>query len=156
MPKVSIAMRTRNDAPFVEKTIKAILSQSFSDFELLAFDNASTDGTREILEKFPQIKIFDIPEGKYIPGKVLNFAASKCEGEVVVFNNADAVVENRDWLKNLTAPPFSAAWPKSPMRAKRPEQTPTFGWKETTKRLSETRPPTLLFSRWRVPPRKST
>ncbi len=106
MPKVSIAMRTRNDAPFVEKTIKAILSQSFSDFELLAFDNASTDGTREILEKFPQIKIFDIPEGKYIPGKVLNFAASKCEGEVVVFNNADAVVENRDWLKNLTAPLF--------------------------------------------------
>jgi len=107
MNKISIVMRSRNDAEFAERTIRAILAQDYPDFELLAFDNASSDGTREIIAKFPQIKIFDVPEGTYVPGKVLNEAVSHCSGVVVVFNNADAIVRDSQWLRNLTAPIFS-------------------------------------------------
>jgi glycosyltransferase involved in cell wall biosynthesis len=37
---------------FIETTIKSILSQSFTDFELLLIDDASTDSSLEIASVF--------------------------------------------------------------------------------------------------------
>lgn len=102
MKKISIVMRSRNDAEFAERTINAILSQTEQDFELLSFDNASTDGTAEIIAKYPQIKKFKVPEGAYVPGRVLNAAVAECEGGIIVFNNADAIPQNNDWLAEIT------------------------------------------------------
>jgi len=104
MPKISIVLRSRNDAQFAEKTAAAILSQKLAAFEILDFDNASTDGTREIMAKFPQIRIIDVPEGAYVPGKILNAAARECSGDIIVFNNCDAVPQNSDWLENIARP----------------------------------------------------
>lgn len=104
MPKVSIVIRSRNDAQCLESTLKAILSQKFTDFEILVFDNDSSDNTPELLKSYPQIKVFNIQEGKYVPGKVLNFAVSKCKGEIVVFNNSDAIVQGTNWLANIVKP----------------------------------------------------
>ena len=104
MPKVSIAIRSRNDIFFIKRVIDAILAQTFQDFEILSFDNASTDGTKEVLAKHPNIKLFTIPEGKYIPGQVLNLAAQQSQGEIVVFNNSDSIPQNKFWLESLIAP----------------------------------------------------
>ena len=104
MRKVSIAIRSRNDIPFIERVINAVLSQTFQDFEILSFDNASTDGTKGVLAKYPNIKLFSIPEGKYIPGQVLNLAMEKSQGEIVVFNNSDSIPQNRFWLESLIEP----------------------------------------------------
>ncbi len=107
MKKVSIAMRSRNDAEYVRSTIEAILKQDFTDFEFLSFDNASTDGTAEIIAEYPMIKRFHIPDGTYIPGKNLNEYIAECNGEIIVFNNADSVVQNSQWLRNLIEPILS-------------------------------------------------
>lgn len=47
-PRVSIGLPVYNGEQFLGEAIDSILNQSFTDFELILSDNASTDGTAEI------------------------------------------------------------------------------------------------------------
>ena len=49
LPRVSVLMTTYNGAAFIARSIDSVLSQTWRDFELLVVDDASTDGTPEIL-----------------------------------------------------------------------------------------------------------
>jgi glycosyltransferase involved in cell wall biosynthesis len=51
-PRVSIGLPVYNGERYVGEAIEGVLAQTFSDFELVISDNASTDGTREICEHF--------------------------------------------------------------------------------------------------------
>ncbi len=51
MPKVSIGLPCFNEAAFIEETLKSVLAQTEEDFELLVCDNASTDGTLDIIKR---------------------------------------------------------------------------------------------------------
>jgi len=48
-PQVSVCLPTYNGAQFVRFAIESVLNQSYSDFELIVSDDASTDGTLEIV-----------------------------------------------------------------------------------------------------------
>lgn len=48
MPRLTIGLITFNGAAHIRPSIDSLLAQTFVDFELLIFDNASTDGTTEI------------------------------------------------------------------------------------------------------------
>lgn len=48
VPRVSIGLPVYNGAPFVERSLQALLAQTYEDFELVISDNGSTDGTEEI------------------------------------------------------------------------------------------------------------
>ncbi|MEN8008678.1 MAG: glycosyltransferase family 2 protein [Candidatus Krumholzibacteriota bacterium] len=52
MPHVSIGMPVYNGEEFIVEAIESLLAQSFTDFELLIADNASTDRTPEICREF--------------------------------------------------------------------------------------------------------
>jgi len=52
MPKVSIGLPVRNGERYVTQAIESLLSQSFTDFELIITDNLSTDRTAEICAGF--------------------------------------------------------------------------------------------------------
>jgi glycosyltransferase involved in cell wall biosynthesis len=52
VPKVSIGMPVYNGEKYLREAIRAILEQTFEDFELIISDNASEDGTRAICEEF--------------------------------------------------------------------------------------------------------
>jgi glycosyltransferase involved in cell wall biosynthesis len=47
-PPVSIGMPVYNGERFLEAALASILGQTFTDFELIVSDNASTDGTQDI------------------------------------------------------------------------------------------------------------
>ena len=49
VPKVSAIITTHNRKSFVEKAIDSVLRQTYSNIELLVVDDASDDGTKEIL-----------------------------------------------------------------------------------------------------------
>jgi len=103
-PLVSIVVRSRNDAAFMRRTLEALRRQRLRDFEILSFDNASTDGTRAILDDYEEVRRFDVPEGAYVPGRVLNRAVGESLGRWIVFNNADAVPLDEGWLEALVEP----------------------------------------------------
>ena len=47
-PRVSIGMPVYNEERFIRQALDSILSQSFQDFEIIIYDNASTDQTGDI------------------------------------------------------------------------------------------------------------
>ena len=51
-PRVSIGMPVFNGEKYVAEALESILAQTYSDFELIISDNASTDGTDEICRGF--------------------------------------------------------------------------------------------------------
>jgi len=51
-PLVSIGIPVYNGAKYLKETLDSILSQTFTDFEVIVSDNASTDSTREIVESY--------------------------------------------------------------------------------------------------------
>ena len=102
---VSILIRSRNDEAYIGETLKAIFDQKCPlPFEVISCDDASTDRTPEIIASFPAVRSLPRPEGVYMPGARLNYMVKACRGDLVVFNNADAVPQNRLWLANLISP----------------------------------------------------
>jgi glycosyltransferase involved in cell wall biosynthesis len=51
-PQVSIGLPVFNGEKYLESAIDSILAQTFTDFELIICDNASTDRTEEICRKY--------------------------------------------------------------------------------------------------------
>lgn len=51
-PTVSIIMSTYNSAQYLQGAIESMLAQTYSDFEFLIVDDASTDTTAEILAQY--------------------------------------------------------------------------------------------------------
>lgn len=52
LPVVSIGMPVYNGEKYIREALDSLRSQSFTDFELIISDNASTDGTEEICKQY--------------------------------------------------------------------------------------------------------
>lgn len=50
-PALSIGLPVYNGEPFLAETVESLLAQTFTDFELIIADNASTDATRSYCER---------------------------------------------------------------------------------------------------------
>jgi rhamnosyltransferase len=104
-PRISIVMRSYNDAPVIEGTLQALARQTLRDFELWNFDSSSRDGTLDVIRRYNSAERILLNDSKrYIPGRVLNEALSYCQGDIVVFLNSDATPCNEHWLERLVAP----------------------------------------------------
>ena len=59
MPKISVLLPIYNAEAHLEEAVKGILNQTYSDFELIAVDDGSTDQSLKILKRFqdPRLKI---------------------------------------------------------------------------------------------------
>lgn len=51
-PRVSIGLPVYNGGPYLRETLESILAQTFTDFELIISDNASTDQTEKICREY--------------------------------------------------------------------------------------------------------
>jgi glycosyltransferase involved in cell wall biosynthesis len=51
-PALAVVMPVRNAAPYLDAAVRSILGQTFTDFEFVALDDGSTDGSGEILERW--------------------------------------------------------------------------------------------------------
>jgi hypothetical protein len=55
--KVTIAIPTYNRSELLEITLKSVLTQDYSDFQVLVLDNASTDDTESVVRSFADSRI---------------------------------------------------------------------------------------------------
>ncbi len=102
-PRVSVLVRARNDEKFIGRTLGGIFSQSLKPFEVIVCDDDSTDSTREIAARFP-VRFVEKPAGPYKPGRTLNHLVREAKGDIVVFNNSDAIPLDGEWLAELVKP----------------------------------------------------
>jgi len=56
-PKVTVLLAVHNGAPYLREAVQSVLDQTFTDFELLVVDDASTDATAGIVEGFDDERV---------------------------------------------------------------------------------------------------
>lgn len=58
-PVVSVVMPLYNGERYLREAVESVLAQTFADFELIAIDDASTDGTARLMESYddPRIRL---------------------------------------------------------------------------------------------------
>ena len=98
-PKVSIIIRTKNEERWISSCLRAVLDQSYKDFEIIIVDNNSNDKTVEKAKNFRIKKVINIDD--YLPGKALNLGIEKSNGEYFVCLSAHCIPTGNDWLKIL-------------------------------------------------------
>jgi len=90
-PFFSVVVPVHNKEPHIKRSIQSVLNQSFSEFEIIVIDDASTDGSISELEKFddPRIRILR----RNIPGPggyaARNLGIEKAKSEWIAFLDAD-------------------------------------------------------------------
>ena len=61
--KVTVGLISYNSESYIIPCLESLLSQDYKNFEIVVFDNGSTDGSLNVLkEKFPQIKVLSFAE----------------------------------------------------------------------------------------------
>jgi len=94
-PLVSVMMNCFNADTYLKQAIDSVYSQSFQDWEIIFWDNASTDNSLGIAEAYDErLKIFKSIETVNL-GKARSEAVKKAEGKYLAFLDCDDM-----WLKN--------------------------------------------------------
>ncbi len=86
-PMISVVTPSFNQAEFIEDTIQSVLSQNYPNFEHIIIDGGSTDGTVDILKKYPHLTwISEKDKGQT---DALNKGLLRAGGDVIAILNSD-------------------------------------------------------------------
>lgn len=91
---VSVIMPAYNCADFIGESIKSVLNQTYSNFELIIVDDCSTDDTLSVIKQYlakdKRIRLFKLR--KNCGGAIArNTAVDKAKGVYLAFNDSDDI-----------------------------------------------------------------
>lgn len=94
-PAISIVMPTYNAAQYIHQSVQSILSQTFTDFELIIIDDGSEDDSIDIIKTFQDDRIVLI-ENNHNFIESLNMGIGQAKGKYIARMDADDImVPNR-------------------------------------------------------------
>jgi glycosyltransferase involved in cell wall biosynthesis len=95
-PKVSIILPARNEEGFIEKCLDSLISQDYSNYEIVAIDDSSDDSTGKIIAQYAKkdSRIIHVSAGPKPEGWMgKNWACmqgyKKASGQLLLFTDAD-------------------------------------------------------------------
>lgn len=91
-PQLSIIVPSYNQGDYIEKCLQSIINQNqtFLNYEVIIQDNHSTDSTKSILQKYHQIKNFNIYyERDKGQADGINKGIKKAKGQWITWQNCD-------------------------------------------------------------------
>ena len=90
-PLVSIIMNCFNGEKYLQRALESIIKQTYSNWELIFWDNQSTDNSKKIFESFKENRFKYYYSPKYFSKlyEARNHAISKTNGEYVAFLDVD-------------------------------------------------------------------
>lgn len=89
LPRISIIIPSFNQAAFLDSAIRSVVSQNYPDLELIVVDGGSTDGSREIIEKYSTDLTWSISEPDRGQSHAINKGLAHAAGEIVTFIGSD-------------------------------------------------------------------
>jgi glycosyltransferase involved in cell wall biosynthesis len=98
-PLVSVIVNCHNGQKYLAECIRSILNQTYTNFEIIFWDNFSTDNSYKIVNKFKDKRIRKFKIKKFSSlYKSRNLAISKSKGKYITFCDTDDL-----WIKNKLA-----------------------------------------------------
>ena len=93
-PPLSVVMPVHNALPFLDASIGSILNQSFSDFEFVILNDASTDGSDTVLRKWEKrdsrLRVIESPDKLGLAGSS-NLIVSSSRARIIARMDADDI-----------------------------------------------------------------
>ena len=103
MPKISVIMPVYNTKEeYLREAIESILTQTYSDFEFLIVDDASTCDVASIIKSYDDKRIcfYQMPQNKGA-AETRNFAISQAKGTYLAFMDSDDVAVKERFAKQI-------------------------------------------------------
>lgn len=99
--KVSVIIVNWNGERFLERCLAALMAQTVKPHEIILVDNASSDGSVEIVRRFPAVRLMIQDQNTgFARGNNLAIGAASAESHWIALLNPDAFAEPR-WLEAL-------------------------------------------------------
>ncbi len=100
MPGLSIITINFNNRAGLEKTLKSVTCQAFSDYEYIVIDGGSTDGSFELIKQYADKITYWVSESDNGIYNAINKGINKARGEYCMFlNSGDYLADSTSLLK---------------------------------------------------------
>ena len=94
-PFVSVIMNCFNGEEFLNESINSVINQTYKNWEIIFWDNQSTDNSAKILQGFKDKRIKYFYSSKHTSlGEARNLAIEKAKGDLIAFLDVDDL-----WMK---------------------------------------------------------
>ncbi|MBD3675942.1 MAG: glycosyltransferase [Planctomycetaceae bacterium] len=89
LPRLTIITPSLNQAQSLERTIRSVLDQNYPNLEYLVIDGGSTDGSKEIIEKYADRLHWWCSQNDRGPAHALNKGLDKATGDLITTLNSN-------------------------------------------------------------------
>lgn len=99
--KLSIITINYNNKDGLQKTINSVITQTYKDFEWIIIDGGSTDGSKELIEKYADYITYWVSEPDKGIYNAMNKGILASQGEYLYFLNSGDLLYNKDTLSDI-------------------------------------------------------
>lgn len=89
MPEISVVIPVYNKAAYLQETIQSVLSQSFTDFELILINDGSTDNSLNVIKTFSDARIRIINQENQGLSETRNIGVLASQANLIALLDAD-------------------------------------------------------------------
>ena len=90
-PKVSIIMNCLNGEQYLKQALDSVFEQTYDDWEVIFWDNASTDGSAVIAKSYGERVRYFKSSVTHLLGKARNLAIKEATGDFIAFLDCDDI-----------------------------------------------------------------
>ena len=102
MPKVSVILTSYNHEKYIRAAIDSVLNQTFTNFELIIWDDASTDNSWSVINSYSDLRVRKFRNEKREWGGLVNKVILTLElGEYIAIHHSDDVWESNKLEKQV-------------------------------------------------------
>jgi len=91
LPRISLVTSSYNQARFIARTIESVMAQDFPNVDHIVVDGMSTDGTADVLARYPHLRVIREPDRGQADAINKGFRAAT--GDIFGFLNSDDTLE---------------------------------------------------------------
>jgi len=88
-PKVSVIMNCLNGEAYLRQAIESVFNQTYQDWEIVFWDNGSTDNSAEIAKSYGKRIRYFRSEQTFPLGKARNLCMAQANGDYIAFLDCD-------------------------------------------------------------------
>lgn len=102
-PLVSVILCNYNYGQFIAEAIESVLNQTYTNFELIIVDDGSTDNSKEVINKYKDLRIQPVFQKNGGQSAAFNTGFKKVRGDLVAFLDSDDAWVSEKLIKVVQA-----------------------------------------------------